>query len=165
MTTKQRILVAALLVTVPVDQLSKYWIDAHLACGERMAVIDGFFYLTHARNPGGAFGAFANADEGFRLLAFIVVSAIAVAVSTIFFRRLAPGDRVQALGLGLILGGAAGNFIDRILPTRGEVIDLLHFRLWGGYSWPDFNFADVFIVLGLAALMVDLLSKEGQSRV
>jgi signal peptidase II len=165
MSAKLRILLAALLVTVPIDQFSKYWVDAHLARGERMAVVDGFFYLTHARNPGGAFGAFANADETSRLLAFVAVSAVAAAVSAIFFRRLAPGDRLQALGLGLILGGAMGNFIDRVAPARGEVIDLLHFRLWGGYGWPDFNFADAFIVLGLVALAVDLLSREGQLRV
>ena len=165
MSAKLRILVGVLAVTVPLDQISKLWIDSHLPRGERLAVIDGFFYLTHVRNPGGAFGAFASASEGLRLVAFIVVSAIALTVIAVLFYRLAPGDRLQALGLGLILGGVTGNFVDRVLPARGEVIDLLHFRLWDGYRWPDFNFADIFVVLGLAALIVDLLSREGQERV
>lgn len=165
MSTKLRILLAAVATTVFVDQLSKYWVEQHLRKGARLAVVEGFFYLTHERNPGGAFGALANADESFRLAVFVAISLVALAAVVVFFRRLAPGDRLQALGLGLILGGASGNFIDRILPERGEVIDLLHFRLWGGYTWPDFNCADVSIVLGLAALAVDLLSKESELRV
>ena len=63
MSAKLRILVGVLAVTVPLDQISKLWIDSHLLRGERLAVIDGFFYLTHVRNPGGAFGAFASASE------------------------------------------------------------------------------------------------------
>ena len=79
-----------------------------------------------------------------------------------FFRKLAPGDRLSALALGCILGGAVGNLIDRVL--RGEVVDFLHFRLWGGYSWPDFNFADSFIVIGVGLLLLELLAAEGESR-
>jgi signal peptidase II len=79
-----------------------------------------------------------------------------------FFRKLAPGDRLAALALGLILGGAVGNLIDRV--TRGEVVDFLHFRLWGGYAWPDFNFADSAIVVGVAILVLELLASEGESR-
>jgi signal peptidase II len=79
-----------------------------------------------------------------------------------FFRQLAPGDRLSALALGCILGGAVGNLIDRV--TRGEVVDFLHFRLWGGYAWPDFNFADSFIVIGVGLLILELLASEGESR-
>ena len=78
------------------------------------------------------------------------------------FRQIAPGDRLSALALGLILGGAGGNLIDRIF--RGEVVDFLHFRLWGGYSWPDFNLADSFIVVGVGVLVLELLATEGEDR-
>ena len=77
-----------------------------------------------------------------------------------FFRQLAPGDRLSALALGLILGGAVGNLLDRL--RYGEVVDFLHFTLWGGYSWPDFNFADRFIVVGVALLVLELLATEGE---
>jgi len=60
------------------------------------------------------------------------------------------------------MGGALGNLIDRL--TRGEVIDFLHFRLWGNRSWPDFNLADSFLVVGVAALMLELLASEAESR-
>ena len=66
------------------------------------------------------------------------------------------------LALGLILGGASGNLVDRV--TLGEVVDFLHFRLWKGYSWPDFNLADSFIVVGVAILVLELLATEGESR-
>ena len=62
-----------------------------------------------------------------------------------------------------MIGGAMGNLHDRML--YGEVIDFLHFRLWGGYSWPDFNLADSFIVTGVAVLILDLLAAEGEERV
>ena len=64
--------------------------------------------------------------------------------------------------LGLILGGAVGNLVDRIF--RQEVIDFLHFRLWRGYSWPDFNVADSAIVVGVGLLILDLLASEGEQR-
>jgi signal peptidase II len=79
-----------------------------------------------------------------------------------FYRQLAPRDRLSALALGLILGGAVGNLIDRVV--REEVVDFLHFRLWGGYSWPDFNVADSCIVVGVAILLLELLASEGEKR-
>jgi signal peptidase II len=60
------------------------------------------------------------------------------------------------------MGGAIGNLLDRIF--RAEVVDFLHFRLWSGYSWPDFNFADSFIVVGVALLLLQLMAAEGESR-
>ena len=162
MSNKLRVLLSVTLVGLAADQLTKYWVELNLPEGESVRVLDGFLFLTHARNPGAAFGLFASTEGDVRLLAFSVVSIIAMLVIALFFLRLAPGDRVQSLGLSLVLAGAAGNFIDRV--WRGEVIDLLHVRVWGGYAWPDFNLADVFIVLGVASLMVDLLSREAASR-
>lgn len=162
MTPKLRILIGVVVVALPLDQLSKLLIESRLVFGERIAVIDGFFYLTHARNPGAAFGLFASMAEDGRLVGFAIVSLIAIVIIAAFYQRLAPGDRMQSLGLSLVLAGAAGNFIDRI--WRGEVVDFLHLRLWPGYAWPDFNIADVCIILGVVALMTDLLSREAMAR-
>jgi len=65
--------------------------------------------------------------------------------------------------LGAILGGATGNLVDRVF-RGGEVVDFLHFRLWSGYSWPDFNLADSFIVVGVGLLILELLVSEGEDR-
>ena len=162
MTPKLRAFLGAFLLTFPTDQATKIWVDHSLTYADRVTVIDGFFYLTHVRNPGAAFGLFTDGPVEIRLGIFIGVTLIAIGIIFSFFRRLAPGDRLSALALGMILGGAAGNLIDRVF--RGEVVDFLHFRLWGGYTWPDFNLADTWIVIGVALLLLELLAVEGESR-
>lgn len=162
MTPKLRVALLALAVSLPLDQLSKILIDRHLGYADRISIIEGFFYLTHVRNPGAAFGLFADSDATLRMVFFVGVSIVAIGIIISFYRQLAPGDRLSALALGMILGGATGNLIDRL--TRGEVVDFLQFRLWGGYTWPDFNLADSFIVVGVAILMLDLLASEGEER-
>jgi signal peptidase II len=152
----------AFAVSLPLDVVTKLLVDRQLTYADRIPVIEGFFYLTHVRNPGAAFGLFADGDPQIRLAIFIGVSVLAVAIILSFFRQLAPGDRLSALALGLILGGAVGNLLDRVF--RGEVVDFLHFRLWRGYSWPDFNLADSFIVVGVGFLVLELLAAEGEDR-
>ena len=160
MSPKLRIGLGAFLVSLCLDLLSKYLVEAHLHYGEKKEVIEGFFYLTRVRNPGAAFGLFATAHPELRLVFFIGISVVAIGIIISFFLRLAPGDRLSALALGFILGGALGNLVDRV--RYGEVVDFLHFRLWQGYSWPDFNLADSFIVVGVALLLLELLTTEGE---
>lgn len=162
MTPKLRAFLAAALFTIPADQATKIWIDHNVAFGDRIPVIEGFFYLTHVRNPGAAFSLFATMDGGIRRVFFLTISAVALAMVASFFRKVPPSDRLSALALGSIFGGAIGNLIDRI--GRDEVVDFLHFRLWTGYSWPDFNLADTFIVVGVGLLVIELLATEGESR-
>lgn len=162
MTPKLRIGLGAFLVSLPLDQLTKTLVDNRLSYADRVPVIEGFFYLTHVRNTGAAFGLFSDSSEPMRMAFFVGISVVAIGIIFSFFRKLAPGERLSSLALGLILGGAVGNLIDRV--ARGEVVDFLHFRLWGGYSWPDFNLADSFIVVGVALLVLELLASEGEGR-
>ncbi len=162
MAPKLRILLTVVLVALPLDQLSKILVESRLAHGERVPLVEGFLYITHARNPGAAFGLFSWMASDGKVMGFAVVSLVAILVIAAFYHRLAPGDRLQSLGLSLVLAGASGNFIDRI--WRSEVVDLLHVRLWSGYAWPDFNVADLCIIMGVAALITDLLSREAMSR-
>jgi len=161
MTPKAKLFWPAFVLSFAADMASKLWVDSSLTFADRIPVIDGFFYLTHVRNPGAAFGLFNTAPAVVRLSAFIGITLVAIVMIFSFYRRLAPGERLSALSLGLILGGAGGNLVDRVL--RGEVVDFLHFRLWGGYQWPDFNLADSFIVVGVALLVVELLASEGET--
>ena len=162
MTPKAKLFLGALLLSIPLDQLSKEWIVRSLTYADEIPVIAGFFHITHVRNPGAAFGVLATSPEPVRMFFFIGVTLLAIGLIISFYRKLAPGDRFSALSLGLILGGAVGNLIDRL--RHGEVVDFLHFRLWGGYTWPDFNFADSFIVVGVILLVIELLATEGESR-
>lgn len=161
MAPKTRFFVVAFAISLALDQLTKTWVVKTLAFTDRVSVIDGFFYLTHVRNPGAAFSLFANAPEAIRAPFFIVTTLIALGLIISFFRKLSPGDRLSALALGLILGGAVGNLLDRLI--YGEVVDFLHLRLWSGYSWPDFNVADSSIVIGVALLVLELFASEGES--
>lgn len=165
MTPKLRVLLTTLLLAISSDQLTKAWVSANVPIGspsEQIPLIDGFFYISHVRNPGAAFGLLLDWSWEARLFTFVMVAALAVMVSLSFFRGLAPGDRFNALALGLIMGGALGNLIDRVV--RSEVVDFLHVRLWGQYAWPDFNLGDTFIVVGVGTLMLELLAAEGASR-
>jgi signal peptidase II len=105
---------------------------------------------------------FATAPKMLRLTFFIGVAIVAIGIILSFFYQLAPGDRLSGLALGMILGGAVGNLVDRI--RYQEVVDFLHFRLWQGYSWPDFNLADSFIVVGVGLLVLELLVSEGENQ-
>ncbi len=162
MTPKLRALLGAVLVVVFLDQASKLWVGWRIQYADRIPLLDGFLYLTHVRNPGAAFGVLADAHPAARAAFFVGVSLVAIVVILSFFRRLAPGDRLSALALGLVLGGAVGNLVDRLL--RGEVVDFLHVRLWGGRAWPDFNLADASIVVGVGLLMLELVASEGETR-
>ena len=162
MAPKYRIGLAVFLISLALDILTKYLVSSNLSYSDRIPVIEGFFYLTHVRNTGAAFGLFQDAPVAIRLTFFVGISIVAIGIILQFFRKLAPGDRLSALALGLILGGAVGNLIDRIRLL--EVVDFLHFVLWGGYVWPDFNLADTWIVVGVSLLVLELLASEGEER-
>ncbi len=155
MTAKLRTFLAVIAVALPLDQLTKLWIDQNLRINfDRIEVIEGFFYITHVRNPGAAFGILSNADASWRVGFFIGISIVASILVVSFYRSLDAEDRYSAASLGLIFAGAVGNLIDRI--RYHEVIDFLHFRLWHNYSWPDFNIADSCIVVGVGLMLLQV---------
>jgi signal peptidase II len=139
-------------ITLPIDQLTKRWIVDHFAYGEVQVVIPEFFNLTHVRNPGGAFSLLANLPQAWSQLFFLGTGLLAIGLLVMFLRRLGAEERLAAVAIGAVLGGAIGNLTDRIV--YGAVIDFLDFRLWGGYIWPTFNMADSWIVCGVAILML-----------
>ena len=169
MTPKLKTALGAFLIAVPADQITKTLVNLNLVYRDKVTVVEDLLYLTHVRNKGAAFGLLdelpwipPEMEPIVRMVLFIGVTLLAAAIMLSFYRELAPGDRLSALALSLILGGALGNLTDRVM--RGEVIDFLHFRLVGGYSWPDFNLADICIVVGVVALAIELLADEGRSR-
>lgn len=145
---------ATLAVAYPLDQISKHWVISSLYYGENIAVIPGFFDITHVRNPGGAFSVFAGSGSAdLRLGFFLVAGAIAISLLLVFYRRLASNAVLSAAALGTILGGALGNLTDRV--AHGEVIDWLDFHI-AGYTWPTFNIADSCIVVGVCVLILEV---------
>lgn len=142
------------LIGVLADQLLK-----HLAVGFQPAipVIPGFFELTYVTNRGAAWGFLQDRSWGIWLLLGIsLISALLLAVLVI--RANHPAYRYPLL---LMLTGCVGNLIDRFL-YQG-VVDFLHFQ-FGTYSYPVFNLADIFLVLGVIGLMIALLRNRPLKR-
>jgi signal peptidase II len=119
------------------------------------------FHLTYVRNPGAAWGSFANAPESIRLWLFYAVTVFVSGMILYLFRNAHPGQRLARTALVLVLAGAAGNFIDRLLLRY--VIDWLHFhwRIFGWeYSFPVFNWADVSINIGIGLMLIDMIVQD-----
>jgi signal peptidase II len=136
-------LVLALIVFV-VDQEIKSAIEGSMRVGESIILVPGFLSLTYIKNDGGAFGILGGSQ-----VLLLVGSAVAVVVVLWMLLSGRP-TRPTMLGCGLILGGAAGNLLDRL--TAGEVTDYVHFSFW--YI---FNAADAAIVLGVGLLLLSAL--------
>ncbi len=142
-------LVAVGLSAVVADQLTKQIVVSQLAFGESVDVA-GPFAIHHVRNSGIAFGLFSTWAD-----AITVLTAVAVAWMVAYFARSGARHPVLPVALGLLIGGSAGNLIDRI--RLGHVTDFLDLRYW-----PAFNLADVFIVTGVAILLAALVAAERQ---
>ena len=158
MSPKLRVLLLLVAIVVPLDQATKWWVETNIAPWEPWPLIEGFFQITHARNPGAALGLWQDLP----IWVFIALTFVALGLITSFYRRLEPTDRLSAVSLGLILAGALGNLIDRVF--RGEVIDFLQFDL-GLFVFPDFNVADSAIVIGVGLLLIDVASQEAEDGV
>ena len=139
---------------VLLDQVSKHLVRGLLASGSTIHVTP-FFELVLILNPGAAF-SFLSSAAGWQRELFIGI-ALGASALIIYLMRKHARDRVFCLGLGLILGGAIGNVIDRML--LGAVVDFLYFHL-GEYYWPAFNLADSAITCGAALLIWDSLRRS-----
>jgi signal peptidase II len=144
----------AAVVTLVLDQASKLWLLFVFDIGHRGAVkVTPFFDLVLAWNPGISFGWLQN-DSPLAQIALLIVKAVAVVVLAIWMAR--SRTVLATVALGLIIGGAIGNAIDRL--AYGAVVDfaLFHVRIGGDtFNWYVFNLADVAIVAGVAALLYD----------
>jgi signal peptidase II len=137
------------VMVVLLDQLTKHVIQQTLTYGGSIRVTL-FFDLVHVRNPGAAF-SFLSSAAGWQRGLFIVI-ALGASALIVYLLRKHVADRLFCFALSLILGGALGNVIDRIL--LGAVVDFLHFHL-AQYYFPAFNLADSAITCGAGLLIWD----------
>jgi len=140
--------IAALVLIT--DQVTKFLIRTNLTPGQSIPE-EGRFRLSYSTNPGGVFGLPINPT--FALILALIVAALII---WLYLRWLYRGNRLLRLGLGLILGGAVGNLIDRI--RFGVVTDFIDVRLWGDFHWPAFNLADASLTIGIFILAFSLFS-------
>ncbi|MEK3731107.1 MULTISPECIES: signal peptidase II [Paenibacillus] len=138
------------LIAFIIDQGTKFLIASRLEIGDKIPVIGDFFLITSHRNKGAAFGILQNQ------LWFFIIVTIAVVVGLVWYLQKVRKEERKLLptALALVLGGALGNFIDRLL--MGEVVDFLQFN-FGSYTFPIFNVADSCIVIGVGLIILDTL--------
>ncbi|MFB0526862.1 MAG: signal peptidase II [bacterium] len=136
------------LIILSVDQFSKYIIRQKMSLAESIPVIRGIFHITYVENTGIAFGLFPRGHS-----LFIVISLIIILAIIFFERKKVIKSLKEKFCLGLILGGALGNLIDRL--RFGFVIDFLDFRIW-----PVFNLADSGVCIGGILMVFFLLRKR-----
>ena len=135
------ILVWIPLVVIILDRITKYLVASRMLEGESIPVVPGIFHLTYILNPGAAFGILEN-----QRMFFILVAGIIVLAAICFHARLQKEPLLLRCGVGLLLGGAVGNLIDRM--QTGFVVDFFDFRVW-----PIFNIADIAICTGVAMVL------------
>lgn len=142
-------------VVVGLDQFTKYLSTQHLAAVDAIKVLPGFdLVLSH--NTGAAFGFLAN-SAGWQRWFFISLALVMSGIIYVWLGRLSVKDKQEAFGLSMILGGAIGNLVDRVM--HGYVTDfiVLYYKNW---QWPAFNLADSAICLGVVLLIPTLFKKH-----
>jgi signal peptidase II len=141
-------------VIVVADQAAKAAIRVSVPLHSSRTVIPGFLDLTHVQNSGAAFGILNAADFPYKAAVIAVIATVALASIALFAAGLSPHQRLAKIGLALILGGAAGNLIDRV--ATGYVVDFVDVY-WREYHFWAFNVADSAITLGVIAMMIDMI--------
>lgn len=139
----------ALIIAV-LDQVTKALVATYLEPFESFAPIEAlapYFNIVHVTNTGAAFGILQGGNTLFSIVALVVVGIILY-----FYRQLTSESWLVRLALGMQLGGAVGNLIDRV--RLGYVVDFLDFRLPGVLNFPVFNVADSGVVLGVGLLLL-----------
>ncbi|AUN97686.1 signal peptidase II [Bacteriovorax stolpii] len=146
------ILICVSFFTILIDQFSKMYIADAFYFGESITIIPEFFNITHVRNPGAAFGIFADSHPVLRSILLLGTPPLAVLLICFFLFKNKKISTLEIYAYSLIVGGALGNFADRY--RLGFVVDFLDFHINRRVTWPAFNFADSFITTGAFILIV-----------
>ena len=142
------------MVIIVIDQAVKAVVRRELALNESVTVIPGFFDLTRVHNTGTAFGFMNATDFPFKTVVLAAVAVAALAALAMYAATLPMDQWLARTGLALIVGGAAGNLIDRI--ASGYVVDFVDLY-WAGWHFWAFNVADASITVGVALMILDML--------
>ncbi|PIC71740.1 signal peptidase II [Sporosarcina sp. P16b] len=148
--------IAALVIGL--DQLTKWLVVKNMELGEHISVLDPYIALLSHRNRGAAWGML----EGKMWLFFIVTIVVVVAI-VYFFHTEGKKDRLLGMSLMLLLGGAIGNFIDRLV--RGEVVDFISVLIPViNYDFPIFNVADAALTIAVILILLHVILDEKKKK-
>ena len=136
------------------DQFTKLLITNQLDLGKSVSIVPGLLDLNHVRNTGMAFGLLSSADIPFKSILLTVLSLLAMGAVGFYALTAPASEKFTRVGLVMVLGGAAGNIVDRI--RLGYVVDFIDV-FYRGWHWPAFNVADSAICIGVGLLLLDSL--------
>jgi signal peptidase II len=142
------------MVIVGIDQATKAMVRASVPMHDSVTIIPGFLDITHALNSGAAFGILNGADFPFKTVIIAVIAAAALIGVGVYAASLSHHQVIARVGLALIIGGAAGNLIDRVV--AGSVVDFVDVY-WRNHHFWAFNVADSAISVGVTMLILDML--------
>ena len=145
-------IIAAVIILI--DQVTKWLIVRNMQIGENITIIENFFYITSHRNRGAAWGIL----EG-QMWFFYIITAVVIVGLIYYIQKHTKENKVMGVALGFMLGGAIGNFIDRLF--RKEVVDFINTYIFS-YDFPIFNIADSALCIGVALLFIHMLFFEGK---
>ncbi len=148
-------------VATALDQISKAVVMAKIPINQGFPVIDGFFNLVHVRNRGAAFGFLNRSDIEWQFWVFAAFTVVALCMVLFMLRGVRSGQWFCISAFGCILGGAMGNFIDRL--RFRQVVDFLDFHI-GNLHWPAFNVADIAICYGVIAFALITIFTPGPAK-
>ncbi|KEK25822.1 lipoprotein signal peptidase LspA [Bacillus gaemokensis] len=137
------------LFVIAIDQISKWLIVKNMELGTSIPIIDNVLYITSHRNRGAAWGILEN-----KMWFFYIITVVFVGFIVFYMKKYAKTDKLLGISLGLILGGAIGNFIDRVF--RQEVVDFIHVYIFS-YNYPVFNIADSALCIGVVLIIIQTL--------
>ncbi|MEA2462581.1 MAG: signal peptidase [Acidobacteriota bacterium] len=148
------------MVIVAVDQATKAMVKQALPLHDSVTIIPGFMDFTHVLNSGAAFGILNGVDFPFKTVAIAVIAMAALIGVGLYAASISHHQLIARVGLALILGGAAGNLIDRVL--FGSVVDFVDVY-WRSHHFWAFNVADSAISVGVAIMILDMLGVQSRS--
>ncbi len=144
------LVLAIVAVTIIVDQLTKFLVVKYMTLGQSISVIDNFLYITSHRNEGAAWGILQG-----KMIFFYVVTLVVIGLVILWIRKLdIKKEKLLVIALSFILGGALGNFIDRVMYQH--VVDFINTYIFG-YDFPIFNIADSALCIGVFLMAVDAI--------
>ena len=134
------------IVFLIIDIVSKFIVSNLMNVYDSIVIVKNFFYISYVKNTGAAWSIFSD-----KTWFVILISLVIIGIIIVYIIKNKPKSVLEKIGYSMVLGGAFGNFIDRIV--NGYVIDFLDFYIFG-YDYPIFNLADVFIVVGVILLLI-----------
>ena len=145
-----------------VDWLTKYLVELKLEFGHPVSIVGHYLEFFFIYNKGALFGLNPRTwFPGFPVSAFFIVfTVIAVVLLVLYYKGIKPEEKLLRWGLALVMPGAFGNLLDRIIHPEKGVVDFIKIGISETLYWPIFNFADIYITVGVVCMMIAFLTEK-----